>query len=727
MKTCAGTSEILGRRAKGFIVESIDNSISFTLPTLIECNELPDNRAEIPTPDAARNHAHLKSIARKIPSLDPEAEILLLLGRDIIEVHKVLEQRNGPPHAPFAQKIALGWVIVGDVCLNGAHKPAEVNAFKTSIFMNGRHSQMRPCPKNIKINEKFCTYNEHKTSLTSPLEQKLKTTHTKSSMTDIFQSTKDDDKLAPSMKDLSFLKIMHNEVYKDETNSWVAPLPFRSPRRRLPNNRQQASSRLLSLTRMLKKQPVMKDHFLDFMAKIFENRHAELAPPLTVNEECWYLPIFGVYHPQKPGQIRVVFDSSAQYQGVSLNSVLLTGPNMNNSLLGVLLRFRKEQVAITADIQQMFHCFVVREDHRNFLRFLLYKNNDPENKVVEFRMRVHVFGNSPSPAVAMFGLKKAALEGEKEHGSETRQFIEMNFYVDDALVSLPTEQEAITLLKNAQAMLATSNLRLHKIASNKMEVMRAFPQNDLAKNMKDLDLATDFPHMQRSLGVSWDVSKDVFTFQVSNDEKPYTRRGVLSTINSLFDPFGFAAPVIIKGRSLLRQLTMEAWDWDAPLSEQMFNEWKSWRDLLEELEKLTISKAYTPNTLNNAERKEMCVFCDASTTAIAAVAYLRTTDTDGKVNTGFICGKAKLTPRPEITIPRLELCAAVLAVEIADTVTDEIDVKFDAVTFYSDSKVVLGYIHNESRRFYVYVNNRVQRIRRSTCPEQWNFTLFQHT
>lgn len=433
----------------------------------------------------------------------------------------------------------------------------------------------------------------------------------------------------------------------------------------------------------------MKDHFLDFMAKIFENRHAELAPPLSDNEKCWYLPIFGVYHSQKPGQIRVVFDSSAQYQGVSLNSVLLTGPNMNNSLLGVLLRFRKEQVAITADIQQMFHCFVVNEDHRNFLRFLWYKNNDLENEVVEFRMRVHVFGNSPSPAVAMYGLKKAAMEGAKDHGSEARQFIERNFYVDDALVSLPTEQEAITLLRNAQALLAASNLRLHMIASNKVEVMRAFPQNDLAKNMKDLDIAADFPHIQRSLGVSWDVSKYIFTFQVSNDQKLYTRRGVLSTINSLFDPFGFAAPVIIKGISLLRELTMEACDWDAPLSEQMFKEWKSWRDSLEELEKMTISKAYTPDTLNNAQRKEMCVFSDASTTAIAAVAYLRTTDTDGKVNVSFICGKAKLNPRPEITIPRLELCAAVLAIEMAENVTDEIDVKFDSVTFYSDSKVVL--------------------------------------
>lgn len=137
---------------------------------------------------------------------------------------------------------------------------------------------------------------------------------------------------------------------------------------------------------MQKKHPNTQDHFLEFMAKIFENRHAEPVPPLSENEECCYLSIFGVYYPQKPDQIRVVFDSSAQYHGVSLNSVLITGPNMNNSLLGVLLCFRKEQVVITADIQQMFHCFVVREDHHNFLCFLWYHNNDLENEIVEFRM-----------------------------------------------------------------------------------------------------------------------------------------------------------------------------------------------------------------------------------------------------------------------------------------------------------------------------------------------------
>ena len=98
----------------------------------------------------------------------------------------------------------------------------------------------------------------------------------------------------------------------------------------------------------------------------------------------WYLPIFGVYHPQKPGQIRVVFDWSAQQRGFSLNSVLLSGLELNNSLLGVLLRFRKELVALRANIQLMFYGFLVREDHRIYLRFLWHKDNDLAKEVAEY-------------------------------------------------------------------------------------------------------------------------------------------------------------------------------------------------------------------------------------------------------------------------------------------------------------------------------------------------------
>lgn len=205
------------------------------------------------------------------------------------------------------------------------------------------------------------------------------------------------------------------------------------------------------------------------MQNIFDNGHAEPAPPPKDQEECWFLPFFGVYHPYKSDQIRVVFDSSARHHGVPLNDVLLTGPNLNNSLLSVLVRFLKEQVAVTADIKQMFHCFLVREDHRKFLRFLWHRDNNMEAPIVEYRMRVHVFGNSPSPAVAIYGLRRASQDQEDED-NRTRHFVERHFYVDDGLISFPSDNEAISVLKRAQETLAASNLTLHKIAPNSINL-----------------------------------------------------------------------------------------------------------------------------------------------------------------------------------------------------------------------------------------------------------------
>ncbi|KAK7945831.1 hypothetical protein WMY93_001559 [Mugilogobius chulae] len=342
----------------------------------------------------------------------------------------------------------------------------------------------------------------------------------------------------------------------------------------------------------------------DFMQSLFDNGHAEIAPPLSEEEECWYLPFFGVYHPRKPEQIRVVFDSSAQHNGVSLNDVLLTGPNLNNSLLGVLMRLREETVAVTADIKQMFHCFVVREDHRNFLRFLWHQNNDMNQPIVEYRMTVHVFGNSPSPAVATYGLRKASEDQDKEDNT-TQRLVERHFYVDDGLVSFPSSTEAISVMQNAQETLASSNLRLHKIASNDITVMKAFPKDDLANGLKDLDLGSDLPPMQRSLGISWDIATDQFTFQVSTAEKPYTRRGVLSVVNSLYDPLGFAAPVSIKGRALLRELSTDTCQWDEPLPEKLREEWSLWRESLKYLEEVRIPRMYTSISFSGASWRSL--------------------------------------------------------------------------------------------------------------------------
>ncbi|KAK3523877.1 hypothetical protein QTP70_013679, partial [Hemibagrus guttatus] len=434
MRTCSGTVDTSGRRAKDFVVESLDGKVSMNLPTLIECNSIPDNRMEIPTPEAAAYHPHLQTIASQIPSLDPAADILILIGRDLIRAHKVRKQRNGPHNAPYAQLLDLGWVIVGDVCLSGAHIPM-VSTFKTSVLENGRPSFLMPCKNSICSKERF-TSEDPRLFIKSTKRSHDIGKH-------FFKQTNEDNMLALSKEDEVFLDIMDNEFTKDDANSWVAPLPFRCPLELLPNNRDQAVSRLLSLRRTLKRKTDMKDHYVEFMETMFKKGHAEIAPLLKDNKECWYLPSFGIYHPQNPGKLRIVFDSSAQYNNISLNQVLLKGPDLNNSLIGVIIRFRSDSYAVMADIEQIFHSFLVKEEHRDYLRFLWFQDHNLDGDIVEYRMRVHVFGNCPSPSVAVYELKRTAVEGEQEYGSDARLFIERHFYVDDGLKSFSSEAEAV--------------------------------------------------------------------------------------------------------------------------------------------------------------------------------------------------------------------------------------------------------------------------------------------
>lgn len=115
-------------------------------------------------------------------------------------------------------------------------------------------------------------------------------------------------------------------------------------------------------------------------------------------------------------------------------------------------------------------------------------------------------------------------------------------------------------------------------------------------------------------------------------------------------------------------------------------------------------------------------FCQSN----AALAYLRVINGKGACHTGFVLGTAKLAPQAAHTIPRLELGAAVLAAELAETIINELDFSLDAVEFYTDSRVVLGYIYNQTRCFYVYVANRVQCIRKVSSPTQWHYVSTKH-
>lgn len=207
--------------------------------------------------------------------------------------------------------------------------------------------------------------------------------------------------------------------------------------------------------------------------------------------------------------------------------------------------------------------------------------------------------------------------------------------MDDGLKSLPSSSEAIDLMKNE------GNLRLHKVASNKEEVMSAFASDDLAKDLKalkDLDIGKDQLPVQRSLGLNWDLMSDTFTFRVTAAEKPYTRRGILSVINSLYDPLGLVAPVTIRGKMILRKIVTDSSDWDSPLPEQYRSEWESQNTELQYLEEVNIRRTYIEHdaSLSKAVRREIHVYSDASEDAIAAVAYLKTICLDCEIHVGII-------------------------------------------------------------------------------------------
>jgi len=136
--------------------------------------------------------------------------------------------------------------------------------------------------------------------------------------------------------------------------------------------------------------------------------------------------------------------------------------------------------------------------------------------------------------VATYGLRRAAQEGEKDFGRDVCEIIKKDFYVDDALWSFPTEVEAVDVLKRTQNLLAGFNMKSHKITSNKVDVINSFPKEDQAMGMKSLDLAVDELPIQRSLGVARDMTRDTFTFNIPKPQKPFTSRGVLSMITSLF-------------------------------------------------------------------------------------------------------------------------------------------------------------------------------------------------
>ena len=534
--------------------------------------------------------------------------------------------------------------------------------------------------------------------------------------------------MAPSKDVLSFMNIVSSGISPNVQGNLEIPLTLRD--RSFPNNYEVVNRRMQNTLSRLKYDPEKLKECTDFMGKSISAGHVEIVPDdelKTKKNAAWWIPVFYVLHKQT-GKLRLVFDSSASFEGVSLNSKLYQGPDQNNRLVGVLLRFREGEVGFVSDIEKMYHSFYVKPEDRDFMRFFWFRNNDPSQKIVQYRANVHIFGNTSSPSIAIFALRYATMNSGEKISPQTVDFIHDNFYTDDGLGTAETAEEAINILQEAKSTLGKFNIKLHKISSSSPQVVSAFPSTDRAPSIEKLEF-TDATQ-QRTLGLIWHVKDDKFSIVISLNSGPFTKRYILSTINSIFDPLGLIAPIVLTGRLIQRKILppknaltpeLEACDWDDPLPKCFEGEWDDWKSSLKSLETLKFERSVVPKNFGKVSTRELHAFCDASESALGIVIYVRVCNIQNMSHVSLLCASSKLAPRAAVSVPRLELCAALELVLAVQRVSNELKKNIDSVTYYSDSKVVLDYLKNSSSSFTRYVSRRVQIILSISSLDQWRY------
>ncbi|XP_028403933.1 uncharacterized protein LOC114526520 [Dendronephthya gigantea] len=334
-------------------------------------------------------------------------------------------------------------------------------------------------------------------------------------------------------------------------------------------------------------------------------------------------------------------------------------------------------------------------------------------------MTVHLFGAASSPGCSNFALKQTADDNERDIGERAAEFLRKNFYVDDGLKSVPSIDEAISLISQTKEMCSHGGFNLHKFVSNKKEVIKEIPEEDRAKTVKNLDL--DVLPVERVLGIQWCIEVDSFEFRILLQDRPLTRRGILATVSSIYDPMGFVAPIILTGKRILQNLCRDKLDWDDEIPDSIKMQWERWRKELHCLNELSIPRCYKPVDFGEVTSAELHHFSDANTVGYSQCSYLRLKNAQCKIHCSLVMGKARVTPVKPITIPRLELTAAVVSVKVSEVIKEELEYSITKELFWTDSQIILGYIGNDTKTFHVYVANRVQQIRSQTSKDQWRY------
>ena len=328
----AANKVVTSTKVRGLVVRGINDGPRISLPNAYTRSIMPANHNHIPTSDIARMWPHLEEIADHIEPLR-DCEIGLLIRYNCPRALAPREVVSSSKHGPYGLRTDLGWSIVGIIDAEACEEDP----------IGLSHLILSQEVKSPLIQDADTNHSSVMFSVKTKVKEIVSGDVLKVMERDFSDFGVGDTKY--SQEDKKFVSVLSQSIHF-ENGHYEMPLPFRGKDPRLPNNRAYALNRLKSLKRRLERDETYRQHYSQFMKELLKNNHAEIVPKDEMNSDrgcVWYIPHHGVYHPQKPDKIRIVFDCSAQFQGESLNAHLLQGPDLTNKLIECCADFTRFQ------------------------------------------------------------------------------------------------------------------------------------------------------------------------------------------------------------------------------------------------------------------------------------------------------------------------------------------------------------------------------------------------
>lgn len=500
-------------------------------------------------------------------------------------------------------------------------------------------------------------------------------------------------------------RIFRDQHVRLPSGRFSVPLPFRAQvsADAFSGSRDIAVRRFEFLERKLINNPKLKSLYDQFMSEYISLGHMSVA----TSSGRYLIPHHAVYCPEvDDSKIRVVFDASARgSRGPSLNQVLLPGPKLQLDIIDVLTRFRVHKYAFTTDICKMYRQVLILPEYRQY-QHVLWRAS-PHDELIEYELNTVTYGVNCAPYLALRVLQVIARTDcntcEPVQNALTRQT-----YVDNICDGADTIDGVVKLQFNLISILKKSGLELKKWASNTDVILDAVPVSDRVSKPTSFDDVDGYG--TKVLGLEWHPGGDYFCCALNVDKPPVlTKRGILSLVARIFDPLGFFGPAVFMAKTVMQRTWRQDLSWDDPLPLDIRDEWVAFVFDLPSLKDIKVPRYISASS---GAPCYLLGFCDASLLGYAAVVYVRMHDAPAHQSVFLVGTKTKLAPLKSISVPRLELNAALLLARWLGRLRNILEPQLSVVGVraWSDSMIVLSWLNVPHEAIKPYVSNRVFQI-----------------